>query len=239
MKRATSPLLAALLACGCFSAVAWGSIDRRQAAELSLSGVADTLDQVLQEVQEQVTAPQSVQQFLTAVLGRNWPDSLPAAWSAPSFDWSRLGDFEYSSFLSDFLDSASLHNLTAVQSVRELAQAVHGMEDSFCTPEKFTPSTSVHSSCTGPSVSLAITPKTCVLEGQAKQVVCSPAKLVLTKTPGSCTHKYDAPLSWVGKVCKLSGSVGLNDSAITGGGQKVIPLAHLVDLSELRSSLLR
>lgn len=43
---------------------------------------------------------------------------------------------EYSSFLSDFLDSASLHNLTAVQSVRELAQAVHGMEDSFCTPEK-------------------------------------------------------------------------------------------------------
>ncbi len=32
------------------------------------------------------------------------------------------------------------------------------------------------------------------------QVVCSPAKLVLTKSPGSCTHKYDAPLSWVGKV---------------------------------------
>lgn len=43
---------------------------------------------------------------------------------------------EYSSSLSDFLDTASLHNLTAARSLSELAQALHGMEDSFCTPEK-------------------------------------------------------------------------------------------------------
>lgn len=137
---------------------------------------------------------------------------------------------------------------------------------------RFTPAVAVPSSCAGPMVTLAVVPKSCVLDGQAKQVaglgpqcmpfaccstdqagvaagaclagwavqllaagaplactkpaclvacflpaglcdpclfaasrpasqvVCTPAKLVLRKTPGLCTPKYDAALSWVGEV---------------------------------------
>ncbi|KAL4422573.1 hypothetical protein ABPG75_008770 [Micractinium tetrahymenae] len=251
MRRSTSLLVAALVACGAFSAVASDIADLRSAAEFSLSGgeapspasgvspaaaaaavAAQFLDLIpgfLLSFEAAVadTLDESVQQFLTDMLGRAWPDSLPASWSAPSFDWARLGDFEYSSSLSDFLDTASLHNLTAVRSVRELAQVVHSMEDAFCSAEKFSPSSGVPSSCTGPTISLAISPKTCVLEAQTKQAVCTPAKLVLIKTPGSCTHKYDAPLSWVGKACKLTGSVGHNDSYLVGGGKKAVPLPRL------------
>lgn len=51
-----------------------------------------------------------------------------------------------------------------------------------------------------PSLSALPSPARLCTTALPVQVVCSPAKLVLTKTPGSCTHKYDAPLSWVGKV---------------------------------------
>lgn len=43
---------------------------------------------------------------------------------------------EYTSSLSDFLDAASLRNLAAVRSLRQLALAVHSMEDAFCSAEK-------------------------------------------------------------------------------------------------------
>lgn len=46
---------------------------------------------------------------------------------------------------------------------------------------RFTPSSSVPSSCTGPSLSLAITPKTCVLEGQAKQVAGAGIRYVVNR----------------------------------------------------------
>lgn len=258
MRRATGFLLAAALTF--WGVMASGLAGQSINAELTLSAVADTLDQVLRTVQEHheeaarifaashphsavgaalasrrgdrrrlLTVAPSVQQFLTGVLGSAWRDSLPAAWSSPAFDWARLGDFEYTSSLSDFLDAASLRNLTAVRSLRQLALAVHSMEDAFCSAEKFTPAVAVPSSCAGPMVTLAVVPKSCVLDGQAKQVVCTPAKLVLRKTPGLCTPKYDAALSWVGEVCKLSGTVGHNDSRIAGGMHKAIPLAH-VDL---------
>ena len=38
------------------------------------------------------------------------------------------------------------------------------------------------------------------------QVVCDPAKIVLRKSPGGCTHKYTTPSSWKGKVSR--GEVG-------------------------------
>ena len=34
------------------------------------------------------------------------------------------------------------------------------------------------------------------------QVVCDPAKIVLAKSAGGCTHKYTTPSSWKGKVSR-------------------------------------
>ena len=82
-------------------------------------------------------------------------------------------------------------------------------------------------SCTGPSVTIAVVPKVCVLEAATKQVVCDPAKLVLTKAPGSCVHKYKTASVWEGKSCKISGGAGFSDEVVIGGGQRVIPLTQI------------
>jgi hypothetical protein len=34
------------------------------------------------------------------------------------------------------------------------------------------------------------------------QVVCDPAKIVLSMSPGGCTHKYTTPAQWKAKVRK-------------------------------------
>lgn len=59
------------------------------------------------------------------------------------------------------------------------------------------------------------------------QIVCDPAKLVLTKSPGSCVHKYKSASSWVGKECKHSGGIGFSDEMTIGGGEKTIPLIDI------------
>jgi hypothetical protein len=55
------------------------------------------------------------------------------------------------------------------------------------------------------------------------QVVCDPAKLVLTKSPGSCTHKYISASAWVGKECKLSGEPRRRLLRPGGGGREHWP----------------
>ena len=95
------------------------------------------------------------------------------------------------------------------------------------SPRSFTPGEKVDASCTGPSVTIAVVPKVCVLEAATKQVVCDPAKLVLTKAPGSCVHKYKTASVWEGKSCKISGGAGFSDEVVIGGGQRVIPLTQI------------
>ena len=70
----------------------------------------------------------------------------------------------------------------------------------------FTPSTKVYSSCTGPSITMALVPKVCVLDAVNHAVVCDPPKLVLNKNPGSCTHEYYSASSWVGKEVRQEGT---------------------------------
>ncbi|KAL4442718.1 hypothetical protein ABPG77_006712 [Micractinium sp. CCAP 211/92] len=170
---------------------------------------------------------QSVQGFLHDVLGSSWQDFVPSSWTAPSFDWSMLGEFDYSSSMGDFVTTHDLANLTAISNLKDLHTSIDTIEAAFCKNETFTPSKKVPASCTGPSVSLSLVPKTCVLQAATKQIVCSPAKLVLTKTPGSCTHKYHSASTWVGKVCKVGGTCGMNNSAIAGGGAHVVPLTQI------------
>jgi hypothetical protein len=71
------------------------------------------------------------------------------------------------------------------------------------SPCSFEPAAKVPASCTGPTVTISLVPKVCTLESATKQVVCDPAKLVLTKSPGSCTHKYLSASTWTGKVRHL------------------------------------
>ena len=59
------------------------------------------------------------------------------------------------------------------------------------------------------------------------QILCDPAKLVLTKTPGSCTHKYKSASSWVGHECKISGGAGFSKEETIGGGNRTIPLIDI------------
>ena len=56
------------------------------------------------------------------------------------------------------------------------------------------------------------------------QILCDPAKLVLTKTPVSCTHKYKSASSWTGKECKITGGAGFSDEKVIGGGERSVPL---------------
>ena len=59
------------------------------------------------------------------------------------------------------------------------------------------------------------------------QVVCDPAKIVLTKAPGGCTHKYATASSWKGKECKIAGTVGFTQEVSYGGNAYEIPLTTL------------
>ena len=104
----------------------------------------------------------------------------------------------------------------------------------------------VPTTCTGPEVKLSFVPKTCVLDDAAKQVVCDPAKLVLTKTPGSCTHKYPTQLGMRTTTlvparpplahhsparspvhlqeCKIGTECGFSKALVHGGSEYSIPL---------------
>jgi hypothetical protein len=82
---------------------------------------------------------------------------------------------------------------------------------------RFTFPTKKPTACVGPSVSLKFVPKTCTLDAEAKKLACTPAKLVMIKSPGSCTLKYYAAFEWVGKECNINGTSGATTSVTLGG----------------------
>ncbi|KAL4853152.1 hypothetical protein ACK3TF_005845 [Chlorella vulgaris] len=162
--------------------------------------------------------------FMSNLFGGSWRDHVPEGWTLPSFDWSDLGEFEYSNNMGEFLMSHDLPELVTVTSPQDLHNTLETIESSFCEAEEFKPAAKVPAACQGPKVSIALVPKVCTLQGATKQVVCDPAKLVLTKTPGSCTHKHLSASKWTGKECKISGTAGLASNKTVGGGIKEIPL---------------
>ena len=76
--------------------------------------------------------PQDFQSFLQSILGGNWRQYVPQAWTSPSFDWARLGTFEYSSNVGEFF-SARPANITDAAA---LLAEVQEMESLFCKHEK-------------------------------------------------------------------------------------------------------
>ena len=53
--------------------------------------------------------------------------------------------------------------MTRPTSIGELHDSLDNVTAIFCTPEKFTPSKKVPTSCAGPTVTLAYVPKECIL----------------------------------------------------------------------------
>ena len=78
-----------------------------------------------------------------------------------------------------------------------------------------------------PLVPLSPCPQYASLPLHWAQVVCDPAKIVLTKAPGGCTHKYATASSWKGKECKIAGTVGFTQEVSYGGNAYEIPLTTL------------
>ncbi|GAB4813377.1 hypothetical protein N2152v2_000423 [Parachlorella kessleri] len=165
----------------------------------------------------------SFHEFLSGLLGANWTDYVPAAWASPGFSWDKLGSFSYESNLQAFLEVVETRNATVPQNLQELQPSIEERTAPFCTPERYLPSQAAYASCSGPTVTLAYVPKVCSLDETTHQVVCDPAKIVLTKAPGGCTHKYATASSWTGKECKIAGTVGFTKEAAFGGGSFKLP----------------
>ncbi|PRW61186.1 glycerol-3-phosphate acyltransferase [Chlorella sorokiniana] len=243
--RAAHLLLALLGLSAAFCSRAAGSTPTAdQTQKLLLSFVADlqqfasgqeaggrrrlqTLSTMNAMIDRQQARMESVQEFFQDMMGSSWRDWVPFNWTLPSFDWSHLGEFDYSSNLGDFLDAHSLKNMTNVHSVKDVANSWEEIEAAFCDKEDFTHSVKVPAKCVGPSVTIALVPKVCILDSKSKQILCDPAKLVLTKTPGSCTHKYKSASTWVGHECKITGGAGFSKEETIGGGNRTIPLIDI------------
>lgn len=88
----------------------------------------------------------------------------------------------------------------------------------YCTKDEYTDHEKEPTNCEGPKVKLAFEPKKCVIESAGHSIDCTPAKLVLKKTPGKCVFKHHKAASWKGKECKLEKKWG-KASEETKGGQ--------------------
>ena len=91
----------------------------------------------------------------------------------------------------------------------------------------------------GPYVNITFVPKVCVIEEKEKKIICDPARLVLTKTPGYCTLKHYDPFVWEGKECKLKGKIGKEKEKIIGEKPYDVDLGKLeLDKLDLIKDLL-
>lgn len=154
--------------------------------------------------------------FLNDVLGSNFSSYLPAAWDNMT-NWSTLMGFDFQGSMTDFVDAMSLQNLSKTQSLAELYAELEKVISAFCTGPTPVDGEKVAAACTGPSVTLELVPKTCVLDDISKTLTCSPAILELIKTPAACNHKYYSPFSYTGKQCAITGTIGVSKTLTVGG----------------------
>ena len=154
-----------------------------------------------------------------------------------AFSWNALGTFEYSSNLQDFLSNTSLSSLVKPQNLGQLYDNLEALNDKFCSDKEFSKPELVPSTCAGPSVRVAYIPKKCIINEIAKQIVCTSPRLIMIKTPGSCTHKHFTPASWTGKECKLAGQVGFEKEVLVGGANYTVPLFKLFETASAPAPL--
>lgn len=174
------------------------------------------------------TAADDWSNIFSTLMSSNWSKLQPAA--LQNFDWSQFGDFEMTTPIADLLQDISEKGIPT--SKDEVKDDVDLILNSFCKPDTFTDSEKKPASCSGPTVVLALEPHECLLDDVTKTVTCKPAQLVLTKTPGSCSHKSESAVEFKGKQCKVEKTIGFSKSTSQGGDNKLIPL----DLSKLTMS---
>lgn len=171
----------------------------------------------------------SVASFLTDLLGDDWKSYVPESWTIPSFSWEDLANFDFETALDDFILNNNLEGLTNPESMKDVYDAISTLESKLCSPEEFTPGEKVPTTCSGPSVSIAFVPKTCVLDPADKVAVCDPAKILLNKNPGSCSLVHKTPSTWTGKECKVEKEFGSSDESMIVGGRE-----YAVDLGSIK-----
>ncbi|GAB4818286.1 hypothetical protein N2152v2_005332 [Parachlorella kessleri] len=226
--RAAALILVALLAC---------SAQAKMCDRLPAGHARDACERVRDAVQADPKRKlltydfgsklETVQEFFYNVLGGNWAQYLPSAFANVDFDWSKLGTFDYTSNMHYFVDAVYAKNITAPKTLKDVSDNMEQVSSIFCTPEKYVPSQKVYATCVGPKVALNYVPKVCILDEATQQVVCDPAKIVLSMAPGGCTHKYQSPSSWKGKECKIAGTVGFTQEKNYGGSDYILPLTSL------------
>lgn len=130
-----------------------------------------------------------------------------------------LGDFGYSSSVSNMFDGTVIHDLITADTIEEAQQVIEDAEAQLCTPEDTSDAGKKPTECTGPEIKLVYEPKACTIDSLTHSIDCKPAKLVLKKVAGGCTFKHHTPFKWTGKVCKVKAEFGktVNTDGSKGG----------------------
>lgn len=129
--------------------------------------------------------------------------SLPMIWKSKLFD--------------------GLHkiNLTAI------CEVVEEINEEYCTEATSRNKTKLNPSVVGPITTLAYNPEVCIYDSIKSQVICSPATLTLTYTPGVFNwYKEQSALS-TSQTCAVSRLIGTSKLLIVGGRELVYGLANV------------
>lgn len=150
------------------------------------------------------------------MLDGSWKDYMPNNWD--KFSLEDLAIFDINNYLpeGDFSSWPPTKPDGTPYDYEDLMTSYDDLISDFCTDEDYTPSEKVPTGCVGPSVTIALLPQVCALDEKAKELVCEPAKLVLTKLPLTCNLKYYSASTWKGKECKLSKEIGFTKSVTVG-----------------------
>lgn len=135
--------------------------------------------------------------------------------------------FDFSSNLQDFLSTqqdAIRGGDLIPDNLGELKDRLDAATDALCRPEVLDHPEKAPTACEGPTVTIAYVPKACTIDYKAKEIVCDPAKLVLTKTPGACTLKRLTPFRWKPKECALTADIGIEKTKVIGGKEYTVDL---------------
>lgn len=119
----------------------------------------------------------------------------------------------------DIFDGSVIEKLQAAGSLDEAYEVLEEASTDYCTGPEYEESVKEPTTCEGPKVELSFKPKTCTIDSKTHTIDCVPAKLVLSKTPGSCTFKHHTPYKWTGKECKIEKTFGKEDVVTKGGDE--------------------
>lgn len=205
--------------------------------KLLQSGPGQIIRQAQVAGEELVNAAyQTIGNIFEEILGEDFADSIPEEWQLPTNILDEEPDFDVEKAYKKYANVFDFGSLAKAKSIKDVYDYIVDIEKDFCTKEEFTKGEKVPTECTGPSISLALSPKVCVVDDLTKAVTCDPAKLVLTKSPGSCTLKHKEPPSFTGKECLIEKEFGKSADASIGGRDFTISLGK-VDFEAIKKEI--